>query len=415
MSYVKSKIWGERIFRVGNELHKLEVIASTTSKNLYIISDGKRTTLRSLYLSGCPQEGNRGVSKAIQLNFLRHDGDIHQLLEDDVQCKGCMKLLKITSRRVGSDYGVLTIPGWLEHKVRCGELQQMLRKEYAALDLQGAPKFNPSRAIGTIGSSSLTSTATYASESDASGEEEEQKALARTSRGIEEVIIIFKHVNDLNNQYFHVVSEGKYITAFRFLFLENKARLSGLEMIKLVKQDVDAEFHGDSIRCKGCSRDFNIRRLDNNKVRLDLWANHKFLCKNLQARYLNEFKSGGSIRGSHENAQEKALSERTKQHSPSLSRPMARAAPAPRVTKSESVDQDNTQPFGITGAGPNKKRTFNLVEDSNAEREEFLKCKKRHIDASGDVNEVEIGFPPGFAVAHPDVIFKIMNSFRGAD
>ena len=92
------------------------------------------------------------------------------------------------------------------------------------------------------------------------------------------------------------------------------------------------------------------------------------------------------------------------------------AVPAPaRTNASASKSTAPAKPTSaapLSAAGLSKKRTYTLANDSNAKPDGIVKCKKRRIDAAGEVDEVEIGFPPGFAVAHPEVVAILTNSIK---
>ncbi|KLO09551.1 hypothetical protein SCHPADRAFT_943545 [Schizopora paradoxa] len=425
----KSQSLGDRLFRVGNKLLKVEVFLPPKCNTPAIMNDGKRTTPLNLYLSACREERNWAkIPYAIQLDVLRHDADAHKVFKNNVQCKACMRLLKIGGSQDGPEPGVFTLAGWLEHKLRCRDLQDQLQEEY---DDQN---YNP-QAVRRAVSNSIPSSGrrnkstapdsgaiSQLSGDDATGDFERRICFARRSESIEEVVIAYAVVNGGKAQHFHVVVEGKRHTPFKFLVLGKKQRGSHMETMQFVRQDVDADYCNNAIRCKGCSKNINIHRRDSNKITLDPWLEHKFLCKDLQEIYREEFEDYDPAEAKQRReVKDKSPSRRTMRHIPATTstttlRPKTRA-PISRVSNSapaESLAVDVVLP-GPTSARSSKKRTFNFVDDSNSQPGEFLQCKKRHIDASGEVDEVEIGFPPGFAFAHPEVIVKIMNSFRGTD
>ena len=101
-----------------------DVVVNPGGKNLCIMNDGKKSTLQNLYLSAFMTETNQlRVPPNVQRDVLRRDADVARLYKDEVQCKGCMRLLRIAYGSDSAHAGKLTIIGWLEHKLRCGDLQ----------------------------------------------------------------------------------------------------------------------------------------------------------------------------------------------------------------------------------------------------------------------------------------------------
>ncbi len=58
-----------------------------------------------------------------------------------------------------------------------------------------------------------------------------------------------------------------------------------------------------------------------------------------------------------------------------------------------------------SSAAPSTKRSLKTA--SISPEAEVLTYKRRRTDASGDLVEVEVEFPPSFVVAHPDIFLKL--------
>ncbi|KLO09552.1 hypothetical protein SCHPADRAFT_560505 [Schizopora paradoxa] len=271
---------GERILRVGNKLHRVKV-AMAEDRALFIEHNGEMLRPWRWFLQ---MAGKYRMTELEKRDTLRHDGDASQLLRNEVRCRACNSYLKVVASHDRGHTTYHNLVGWLTHKLSCGALQMMLEKKLASHSSQpkGAPKTqNPTNT--TKVSPSLSPTKAVKIEQDDSGCDEgiRDKILCRTAHGIQEVVRQ-KQANGRKSGVIHILADGKSITPVKYLFLGKRTKHSGSEAIDFLEQDIDGEFMGTFVRCKGCTTDLNIQRSDTRGVTVGSWLNHKFICRELQ-------------------------------------------------------------------------------------------------------------------------------------
>ncbi|KLO09569.1 hypothetical protein SCHPADRAFT_893022 [Schizopora paradoxa] len=405
---------GERIFCVGDDMYKVHLTKSK-SKEYHLTYRGAKTWIWRFFLD---RWGKETISNEEKRDVLRHDADASKLTKEYIECRACSKEIKIAL--ACSRAAVYDLRGWLIHKLCCSDLQESLREEYsghAEEDIQEGPR-DASDDNGPVGTK-----ARPADSIDEHVEDQEEetlmngsgfrKALARTCFGIEEVKIITSDADGRRLYYMLVELDGRRVTPTRFLTMrERKHGLPTPLVAARAKQDIDGEFSGNEIRCKACFSKYNTRRLcgDGVRVVLDRWLEHKFLCKDLQAMYRRELKSGSSAPSIQcgESSNGREMSRNTSSPPPSApasnsTRRSTRASK--RVCDTTQIIPQQPTPSTIT----REKRTLNSEGETAVQRAESMVCKRRRIEPSGAVNELEVEFSTAFTTAFPDIVANFLN------
>ncbi|KLO04030.1 hypothetical protein SCHPADRAFT_897352, partial [Schizopora paradoxa] len=262
----------------------------------------------------------------------------------------------------------------------------------------------------------------------------ESKALCRLALGIKEVVIVRKYINGRPPSHIHILLNGDVVTPRRFLFSAGQGEQRN--PLDVIEHDIDGNVRNNTIQCTACSREFRIRRADQGTVALDTWAEHKFTCSKLQLNHRTVLRQRYEREvNTTSRADPRRKRARREQHGGPATRVRNATSSRSRVTVAEPDHEGTDMPSVSRGPGPltnagtsngsntgmsNKsdtktsKRPRRRSESTSGSESEpsNVKCTKRHVYNSGEIDEVEVGFPSEFAGAHLNFVAKIINNFK---
>ena len=93
------------------------VVFTPQHRKIFIVHGGKTKTPWRFYLDFTKQNY---LSNGDKRHILRHDADASKLFKDRIECRGCLRHLRLTA---GQKKGAHSLDNWLEHKLRCAKLQ----------------------------------------------------------------------------------------------------------------------------------------------------------------------------------------------------------------------------------------------------------------------------------------------------